>query len=137
MYLLDTNVVSELRRAEPHAAILAWLFSVRDRQLHLSSITIAELQRGAQLVRARHPLFAEELEAWLEEATLGQFSVLPFDTAAARAWGRMGLGDADKNSLDAMIAAIARTRGLTVVTRNVRDFEPFGVPLLNPFEFDG
>ena len=137
MYLADTCVVSELRLIEPHPSVLAWFRSVRSSDLHLSSITIAELQRGTQMVRAKDPLFAEELESWLEEAMIGQFSILPFDTAAAREWGRMGLRDEDKNSLDAMIAAIARTRDLTVVTRNVRDFLPLDAYCVDPFEHLG
>lgn len=137
MYLVDTCAVSELRKVQPHPAVQAWFRSVRSSDLHLSSITIAELQRGAQLVRARDPLFADELEIWLAELTIGRFSVLAFDVAAGREWGRMALEDHHKNSLDAMIAAIARTRGLTVVTRNVKDFLPFDVDYLNPFEFLG
>jgi hypothetical protein len=137
MYLVDTCVVSELRLIEPHPSVLAWFRSVRSSDLHLSSITIAELQRGIQMVRAKDPLFAEELESWLEEAMIGQFSILPFDMAAAREWGRMALRDDDKNSLDAMIAAIARTRDLTVVTRNVKDFAPLDTYCVNPFEYLG
>ncbi len=137
MYLVDTCVVSELRLIEPHPSVLAWFRSVRSSDLHLSSITIAELQRGTQMVRAKYPLFAEELESWLEEAMIGQFSILPFDTAAARDWGRMGIKGDDKNSLDAMIAAIARTRDLTVVTRNVKDFVPLDTYCVNPFEYLG
>ena len=137
MYLVDTCIVSELRRRAPNAAVLTWFLSVRNSEIHLSSITIAELQRGAQLVRPRDPLFADELESWLEEAMIGQFSVLSFDTAAAREWGRMALSDEAKNSLDAMIAAIARSRGLTVVTRNVTDFAPLPVDYLDPFKYIG
>ncbi len=137
MYLVDTCVVSELRLIEPHPSVLAWFRSVRSSDLHLSSITIAELQRGTQMVRAKDPLFADELESWLEEAMIGQFSILPFDTAAAREWGRMALRGDDKSSLDAMIAAIARTRDLTVVTRNVKDFVPLDTYCVNPFEYLG
>lgn len=135
MYLVDTCIVSELRRANPNASVLSWFHSVRNQEIHLSSITIAELQRGAELVRTRDPRFAAELELWLEEAMIGQFSVLPFDTAAAREWGRMGVDDEDKNSLDAMIAAVSRKHGLTVVTRNVRDFAAFDVDYVDPFAY--
>ncbi len=137
MYLVDTCVVSELRRTEPHPSVFAWFLSVRSGDVHLSAITIAELQRGAQLVRGRDPRFADELETWLQEAVIGQFPVLPFDTAAAQEWGRMGVSDQAKNSLDAMIAAIARSRELTVVTRNVKDFVPLDAACLNPFEYLG
>lgn len=135
MYLVDTCIVSELRRVNPNASVLSWFHSVRNQEIHLSSITIAELQRGAELVRTRDPRFAAELELWLEEAMIGQFSVLPFDTAAAREWGRMGVDDEDKNSLDAMIAAVSRNHGLTVVTRNVRDFAAFDVDYVDPFTY--
>lgn len=135
MYLVDTCVVSDLRRVNPNESVLSWFLSVRNSDIHLSAITIAELQRGAHPVRESRPLFAEELESWLEEAMISQFPVLPFDTAAAREWGRMGIDDDAKNSLDAMIAAIARSRDLTVVTRNVKDFRGLDVAYLNPFEF--
>ena len=135
MYLLDTCVVSDLRRVNPNESVLSWFFAVRNSDIHLSAITIAELQRGAQLVKRRRPQFAEELELWLEEAMISQFPVLPFDTAAAREWGRMGIDDDAKNSLDAMIAAIARSHGLTVATRNVRDFAPLDVEYVDPFAY--
>ncbi|HEX4741314.1 MAG TPA: type II toxin-antitoxin system VapC family toxin [Caulobacteraceae bacterium] len=133
MYLLDTNVVSELRRARPHGAVLEWLQGVEDRDLHLSVVTIGEIQAGIEITREQDQARAAELEEWLEQVA-GAFNILDMDTPAFRCWARLMHRRSDDVIEDAMIAATAIIRNLTVVTRNVRDFEPFGVPLLNPFE---
>jgi predicted nucleic acid-binding protein len=132
MYLLDTNVVSELRRPRPHGGVLAWLRAADEVDLHLSSVTVGELQAGIEITRAQDPAKAAELQAWLEALEV-QYAVLPMDARAFREWAR--LMHARSNTLyeDAMIAATARIHRLTVVTRNVGDFKGFGVPLLNPF----
>ena len=132
MYLLDTNVVSELRKPRPHGAVLAWLQGLDDTQLHLSVVTIGEIQAGVELTRQQDAAKAQEIEAWLEQVA-STFNVLPMDVPAFRAWARLMHRRSDTVSEDAMIAATAQVHGLTVVTRNVADFNAFGVPLLNPF----
>jgi predicted nucleic acid-binding protein len=133
MYLLDTNVVSELRKPKPHGAVLAWFSGVEDLQIHLSAVTIGEIQVGIELTREQDEAKALEIEAWLEQVA-SSYNVLAMDTAVFRAWARLMHRKSDTVYEDAMIAATAKTHGLTVVTRNVADFKPFGVPLLNPFK---
>jgi predicted nucleic acid-binding protein len=133
MYLLDTNVVSELRIPKPHGAVLAWFSGVEDLQIHLSAVTIGEIQVGIELTREQDEAKALEIEAWLEQVA-SSYNVLAMDAAVFRAWARLMHRKSDTVYEDAMIAATAKTHGLTVVTRNVADFKPFGVPLLNPFK---
>lgn len=133
MYLLDTNVVSELRKPKPQGAVLAWFAGLEDTQLHLSAVTIGEIQAGIELTREQDAAKAAEIEAWLNQVA-SSYNVLPMDAAAFRAWAQLMHKRSDTLYEDAMIAATARIHGLTVVTRNVADFKPFGVPLLNPFK---
>ncbi len=137
MYLLDTDVISQLRRQHPNRALLAWLDSVRSEDLHFSAMTIAEIQRGIEKCRSDDPDKARELTEWLDSQLLSGFEVLPFDTRAAREWGRMMRDQRGNLAQDAVIAATAHTRSLIVVTRNVKDFRRLGVAYLNPFEFTG
>lgn len=132
MYLLDTNVVSELRKPRPHGAVLAWIESVDDAALHLSTVTLGEIQAGIELTREQDPEKAAELENWLD-LVAGSYNVLPMDGPAFRCWARLMHRRSDTLYEDAMIAAVARVNGLTVVTRNVADFAGFGVELLDPF----
>jgi len=132
MYLLDTNVVSELRRPRPHGAVLAWLEGVNDDQLHLSVVTLAEIQAGIEITREQDHAKAIEIEAWLDLVS-NSYNVLPMDGATFRCWARLMHRQSDTLYEDAMIAATAQVNNLTVVTRNVVDFEPFGVALFNPF----
>ena len=132
MYLLDTNVVSELRKHKPHGAVLAWLQGVDELQLHLSAVTIGEIQAGIELTREQDPAKADEIEAWLAQVAAA-YNVLPMDATAFRLWAQLMHRQSDTLYEDAMIAATAKAHGLTVVTRNVADFKRFGVPLLNPF----
>jgi toxin FitB len=133
MYLLDTNVVSELRKPKPHGAVLAWLEELEEAQLHLSSVTIGEIQSGIEITRDQDAAKASEIEAWLEMVA-ASYNVLPMDAPTFRAWARLMHRRSDTVYEDAMIAATAQVHGLTVVTRNVADFKPFGVALLNPFK---
>ena len=132
MYLLDTNVVSELRRTKPHGAVLAWIASVRDEELHISAMTLGELQVGIELTRERNLAKAKEIEAWVD-AIGATYNILPADGAVFRCWARFTHHRTDDLLEDALIAATAQVHSLTVVTRNVTDFAPFGVRTLNPF----
>ena len=133
MYLLDTNVVSELRKPKPHGAVLAWFRGLEDSQIHLSAVTIGEIQAGIELTREQDEAKALEIEAWLERVA-ASYNVLPMDAAAFRVWAKLMHRRSDTVYEDAMIAATAQIHGLTVATRNVADFKNFGVPLLNPFK---
>jgi predicted nucleic acid-binding protein len=132
MYLLDTNVVSELRKPRPHGGVLAWLRSVDDKDLYLSAVTVGEIQAGIELTREQDATKAVEIEAWLEQVAKS-YNLLAMDAATFRVWARLMHRRSDTLIEDAMIAATASVHGLSVVTRNVADFKSFGVPVLNPF----
>lgn len=132
MFLLDTNVVSELRRPRPHGAVLAWLTAVDDAALYLSAVTLGEIQAGIEITREQDPAKASEIESWLEQISQ-VYSVLAMDGAVFRRWARLMHRRSDTLYEDAMIAATAQVHGLTVVTRNVPDFESLGIQPLNPF----
>ncbi|MEI5666680.1 type II toxin-antitoxin system VapC family toxin [Bosea sp. CCNWLW174] len=132
MYLLDTNVVSELRRLRPHGAVLAWLDGVADADLHLSAVTIGEIEAGIEMTREQDVAKAAEIEAWLDQVAR-TYNVLDMNADVFRAWARLMHRKSGEIIEDAMIAATASVHGLTVVTRNTRDFEGLNVPLLNPF----
>ena len=137
MHLLDTNVVSELRRPRPNRSVLAWLDQVSSDDLYFSAMTIAEIQRGIEKQRAANPDKAQELSEWLESRLLAGFQILPFDLRAARVWGRMMHNQQARLAQDAIIAATAQVHALTVVTRDVKDFRRLGVAYLNPWEHAG
>lgn len=134
MYLLDTNIVSELRRPRPHGGVLAWIKSIDDADLYLSVVTLGEIQAGIEMTRGQDADKAAMIEAWANQLT-GSFNVLSMDAACFRLWAKLMHRQSDTVSEDAMIAATALLHKLTVVTRNERDFERFQVPLLNPFKF--
>ena len=122
MYLLNTNVVSELRKPRPHGAVLQWVQATAEADLHLSVVTLGEIQAGIEIIR----------EQWLERVAQS-YSVLPMDAATFREWARLMHRASNTLYEDAMIAATARVHQLTVVTRNVAVFKGFGVQVLNPF----
>jgi toxin FitB len=132
MYLLDTNVVSELRKPKPHGAVLQWIQDVSDADLHVSAVTIGEIQAGIELTRDQDEPTAAELEQWLEMVS-DTFNVVPMDAQAFRVWATLMHKASDTLYEDAMIAATAKIHKFTVVTRNVADFKNFGVTVLNPF----
>jgi len=132
VYLLDTNVVSELRRPRPHGAVVAWVGTVPDEHLHMSVVTLGELQAGVEITRERDPAKANEIEAWIGRVA-GLYNVLPLDGACFRAWARLMHRKPDDLVMDALIAATAAVHDLVVVTRNVRDFGRLGSPVLNPW----
>ena len=132
MYLLDTNVVSELRRPRPHGAVLAWLQAVDDAQLFISAVTLGEIHAGIELTREQDIDKASEIEAWLDQVAAA-YNVLPLDAAAFREWARLMHRRSDTLYEDAMIAATARVHGLTVVSRNVADFKALGMEAIDPF----
>jgi predicted nucleic acid-binding protein len=135
-YLLDTNVVSELRRPKPHGGVLSWLKELRDEQLFLSVVTFGELQRGIERIRAQNRTKAEEIESWVERLT-GTSQILPMDAICFREWARLMEGKQEHLLEDAMIAATARIHGLVVATRNDKDFAQLNVPVENPFRVEG
>ena len=133
MYLIDTNVVSELRKPRPNPKVIAWIQGAEDPALHLSAVTIGEIQAGIEVTRTQNPAKAEELEAWAAQVA-DSYHVLAMDAACFRRWAKLMHRQSSTVYEDAMIAATALVHRLTVVTRNVRDFSRFGVPVLNPFE---
>jgi toxin FitB len=131
-YLLDTNVVSEVRKPKPHGAVLAWIAGLRNEQIALSAVTLGELQAGVEMTRRQDPGKAQAIEEWINKIEQS-FNVLPMTSACFREWGRLMHGTPDELLEDAMIAATARVHGLTVATRNEADFTYFQVDVFNPF----
>jgi len=132
MFLLDTNVVSELRKAKPHGGVLAWLSATADADLFISAVTLGEIQRGIELTRDQNPGKALEISQWADRLA-ATHNILTLDAATFRACARLMHHQSDALFEDAMIAATAQVHQLTVVTRNARDFAGFQVPLLDPF----
>ncbi len=133
MYVLDTNIISELRKMRPHGGVLAWLRSVDERNLNLSAVSFGEIQAGIERTRGTDPAKAAEIEAWADQIA-ATWNVLPMDAATFRIWAKLMHRRSDDLFEDAMIAATARVHGLKVATRNVKDFKHFGVEVVNPYE---
>lgn len=134
-YLLDTNVVSELRKGErADRNVSSWFADLADGDVFLSVLTIGEIRRGVESVRRRDPDSAASLDRWLAHLSEGHADrILPVDRAIAEEWGRMNVPD-PLPVVDGLLAATARVLGLTLVTRNVADVEATGVELLDPFD---
>ena len=132
-YLLDTNVVSELRKTRPHGAVVAWLSDRQVESLFLSSVTIGELQAGVERTRRQDAVKASQIEVWVDQVA-ASYQILPMDTACFREWARLMDQKPDQLLTDGMIAATARVHHLIVVSRNERDFKQLGVRILNPFK---
>ncbi|MDE0136380.1 MAG: type II toxin-antitoxin system VapC family toxin [Acidimicrobiaceae bacterium] len=132
--LLDTDVLSALRRRDRNPSVVRWLEVQRTADLHLSVVTTGEIERGSTRQRVRDPAFARELADWLDKIlTWHGDRVLAVDTGTARRWGQLSQRRGH-TSADLLIAATALEHGLTVVTRNTRHFEPTGANTINPFE---
>lgn len=134
MILLDTVVLSELRKQRPAPAVLRWLKKQEDTDIFLSVVSLGEIERGIEKRRHADPQFARALEIWLEELLrLYGERILPVTTPVARLWGRLS-AQLGHEGADLLIAATARHHGLAVATRNVRHFIPAKVAVINPFE---
>ncbi len=133
MYILDTNVISAVRRPDRAPKVAAWLQGKAEQDLFLSVITLGEIEHGIRQQEARDRDFARDLRAWLDRTVL-LFSdrLLPFEAEDARIWGRLS-AEIGHNGADLMIAASALRHAATVVTGNTRDFMPTGVALEDPF----
>lgn len=133
-FLLDTVVLSELRKRKRSVSVAAWFQSVRGADLYLSVLSLGEVERGIVSQERLNAVFARELRIWLD-GVIEHYAdrILPVTPAIARRWGRLA-GEIGHAGVDLLIAATALEHGLTVVTRNLSHFEPAGVPLLNPFE---
>jgi toxin FitB len=133
MYLIDTNVLSALRRPDRAPSIADWLRATPEDQLFISVVTLGEIERGIVLQEARNPSFATDLRRWIDRTSL-LFAdrLLPFGAEEARIWGRLS-ASIGHNGADLQIAATALAHGAAVVTRNADDFEPTGVKIENPF----
>jgi predicted nucleic acid-binding protein len=132
MYLLDTNVISELRKRKPHGGVIAWLQNIEMDRIFISAVTLGELQAGAELTRKQDQGKASEIEAWIDRVA-NAYQIIPMDARTFREWARMMDGQSDELIEDAMIGATARVHRLTVVSRNTRDFEKLGIRTINPF----
>jgi predicted nucleic acid-binding protein len=133
-FLLDTNVISELRKTKPHGAVVAWLETLRVEQIFLSAVTMGELQTGVELTRRQDPAKALEIERWLISVEMS-FAFVSMDAACFREWSRLMAGKPDAPREDTMIAATARIHEFTVATRDEKDFKHLGVEIVNPFKF--
>jgi len=135
MYLLDTNVISELRKPQADRNVVAWARTVIAPRMFISAITLKELETGVLRMERRDPAQGKVLRTWLKRHVMPAFDarILPVDAAVALRCARLHVPD-QANESDALIAATALVHGLTVVTRNIADFESSGVALINPWD---
>ncbi len=134
MYLVDTNVISELRKPRPHGAVLAWVQSVDRDNLHICAVTLGEIQAGIEITREQDVQKAAEFEAWADQI-VAVWNVIALDAAIFRVWAKLMHRRSPDLIEDAMIAATAQVHRLQIATRNVKDFKEFDVPVFNPFAF--
>jgi predicted nucleic acid-binding protein len=132
-YLLDTNIISEIHKPKPHGGVLAWFGGLREEQLFLSAVTLGELQDGIERARKHDAAKAQAIEAWVDELE-NSIMVLPTDGRCFREMARLIVGKQIDLFYDAMIAANARLHGLTVATRNEKNFQHLAVEIFNPFK---
>lgn len=133
-FVLDTVVLSELRKARPSRKVIQWIKAQEADSLFISVVSVGEIERGIEKARKSDAVFAAELEQWLETLlNLYADRVLPVNANAARHWGRLSARLGHEGA-DLLIAATALTHGSTVVTRNVKHFAPTGVRVLDPFD---
>jgi hypothetical protein len=133
MYLLDTNVVSELRKLKPHGAVVAWMSKVSDTSIALSAVTIGEIQAGIEITREQDKEKAKQLENWLNQVE-SVYNVIPLNAQIFRRWGKIMHRQSNTILEDGLIAATAIENNLTVVTRDEKDFKRLKVNVLNPFK---
>ena len=133
-YLLDTNVISELRKTRPRGGVVAWLETLSVEQIFISAVSMGELQAGVELTRRHNAIKALEIESWLNSVEMS-FALVEMDSACFREWSRLMAGKPNALREDAMIAATAKIHGFRVATRDEKDFKHLGVEILNPFEY--
>lgn len=131
-YLLDTNVVSEIRKTKPHGAVVAWMQGLREDQIFISAVSIGEIQRGIERTRKQDTAKARDIENWLDQIEASR-TLLPMDAVCFREWARLMDGKSPHLFEDAMIASTARVHRLKIATRNTSDFALLDVDLFNPF----
>lgn len=135
-FLLDTDVVSEIRKKAPHPGVLSWFASVPESELFLSVLVVGEIRQGIDRLARRDPAQADVFEQWLKQLiSVYEDRIVPVTTEVAQVWGRLNVPD-PVPVVDGLLAATALVRGWTLVTRNTADVASTGVPLLNPFAGD-
>ena len=134
MYLLDTNIISELRKRKPHGAVVAWLTAYAHVPMYISAVSIGEIQAGIEITLEQDLAKAQDIEHWLGRV-LTHYEVLAMNAHCFKAWAKLMHRQSDTRMMDAMIAATAEVFNLTVITRNLDDFKHFNCAVLNPFEY--
>jgi predicted nucleic acid-binding protein len=134
MFLLDTNIVSELRRPKPHGAVVAWVKQAPVGQLHLSAVTLGEIQDGIEATRQRDGKKAAEIERWLNDVE-ASYEIIPMSGRVFRRWAQLRWTHPNAAIEDSMIAATALVHELIVVTRNTKDFKIPGIRIFDPFKY--